>query len=345
MLNPIDVDGRVVSWAAVAALLAGVAATLPPALRTVGRDLIRSMQGSASDPARGHGRLRGGLVAVQNALAVVLLIGTLLMGRALWTLLDVDVGWTAENAVALEPRLAGTRYEGVEARSRFLEQLADLTAAVPGVELAAPAEHVPRPPRSSRRNSCAVSPYAALRAPGIPRALAEERLMTSLRQRMLEDMQVRGLSPRTQQTYVETVARFARHFGRSPARLGLEEIRAYQVYLTNERRLASSSLVVAVSALRFLYRVTLRKRWVLDDVIPVPKKSRSLPVVHARRRRPRRQVDVSGHPGLLMTSPPPFARHPLKLLGFPGRSTCVSDASPRLREGFRGCPHRPIVDP
>ena len=103
--------------------------------------------------------------------------------------------------------------------------------------------------------------------------------MTSLRQRMLEDMQVRGLSPRTQQTYVETVARFARHFGRSPAGLGLEEIRACQVYLTNERRLAASSLVVAVSALRFLYRVTLRKRWVFDDVIPVPKKPRSLPVV------------------------------------------------------------------
>ena len=100
--------------------------------------------------------------------------------------------------------------------------------------------------------------------------------MTSLRQRMLEDMQVRGLSPRTQQTYVETVARFARHFGRSPARLGLEEIRAYQVYLTNERRLASSSLVVAVSALRFLYRVTLRKRWVLRrrdpraEEVPLP---------------------------------------------------------------------------
>ena len=103
--------------------------------------------------------------------------------------------------------------------------------------------------------------------------------MTSLRQRMLEDMQVRQLSPRTQQTYVETVARFARHFGRSPARLGPEEIRDYQVYLTNERRLAPSSLVVAVSALRFLYRVTLRKQWVLDDVIPVPKKPRSLPVV------------------------------------------------------------------
>ena len=61
--------------------------------------------------------------------------------------------------------------------------------------------------------------------------------------------------------------------------LGPEQIRAYQVYLTNERRLAPSSLVVAVSALRFLYRVTLQKRWVFDDMIPAPKKPRSLPVV------------------------------------------------------------------
>ena len=103
--------------------------------------------------------------------------------------------------------------------------------------------------------------------------------MASLRQRMLEDMQVRRLSACTQRTYVETVARFARYFDRSPARLGPEQIRAYQVYLTNERRLAPSSLVVAVSALRFLYRVTLQKRWVFDDMIPAPKKPRSLPVV------------------------------------------------------------------
>ena len=82
-----------------------------------------------------------------------------------------------------------------------------------------------------------------------------------------------------QRTYVETVARFARYFDRSPARLGPEDIRAYQVHLTTERRLAPSSLVVAVSALRFLYRVTLQKRWAFDDVIPAPKKPRSLPVV------------------------------------------------------------------
>ena len=68
---------------------------------------------------------------------------------------------------------------------------------------------------------------------------------------------------------VQAVARFARHFGRSPAHLGPEQIRAYQVYLTNERRLAPSSLVVAVLALRFLYRVTLQKRWANDDVITI----------------------------------------------------------------------------
>ena len=103
--------------------------------------------------------------------------------------------------------------------------------------------------------------------------------MTSLRQRMVEDMQVRRLSPFTQRTYVETVARFARYFGRSPDRLGPEQIRAYQVYLATERRLATSSLLVAVSALRFLYRVTLQKRWSFDDVLPAPKKPQSLPVV------------------------------------------------------------------
>ena len=103
--------------------------------------------------------------------------------------------------------------------------------------------------------------------------------MTSLRQRMLEDMQVRRLSPFTQRTYVETVARFARYFDRSPERLGPEQIRAYQVYLATERGLATSSLLVAVSALRFLYRVTLQRRWPFDDVIPAPKKPQSLPVV------------------------------------------------------------------
>ena len=62
--------------------------------------------------------------------------------------------------------------------------------------------------------------------------------MTALRQRMLEDMQIRNLAPATPRTYVEHVSRFARHFGRSPAVLGPEEIRAYKLYLTTENRAA-----------------------------------------------------------------------------------------------------------
>ena len=84
--------------------------------------------------------------------------------------------------------------------------------------------------------------------------------MTPLRQRMLEDMQIRNLAPATQRAYVEHVSRFARHFGRSPAGLGPEEIRTYQVYLTNEKHLAPSTIIIAVAALRFLTRSPSRNR-------------------------------------------------------------------------------------
>ena len=103
--------------------------------------------------------------------------------------------------------------------------------------------------------------------------------MTALRQRMLEDMQSRNLSPATQRAYVEHVARFARHFGRSPALLGPEEIRTYQVYLTTEKRLAPSTIIIAVAALRFLYTVTLPKPWSVQAVLPAPKIVKPLPVV------------------------------------------------------------------
>ena len=103
--------------------------------------------------------------------------------------------------------------------------------------------------------------------------------MTTLRQRMTEDMQVRNLSLRTQATYLLQVSLFARHFHRSPEVLGPEEIRSYQVYLTNQKKLAPGSLRIAVAALRFFYKVTLHKDWNLPHIIPVPKKPQRLPVV------------------------------------------------------------------
>jgi len=103
--------------------------------------------------------------------------------------------------------------------------------------------------------------------------------MTPLRQRMSEDMQVRNLSLNTQLSYVQQVSLFARYFGKSPENLGPEEIRTYQVYLTNEKKLAPGSILIAVAALRFLYKVTLHKEWPFDEVIPAPKKPQKLPVV------------------------------------------------------------------
>src|SRR5437870_12959056 len=103
--------------------------------------------------------------------------------------------------------------------------------------------------------------------------------MKSLREMMTEDMQVRNLSPHTQASYVQQVSLFARHFNKSPIELGPEEIRSYQVYLTNERKLAPGSILIAVTALRFVYKVTLHKDWVLEQIIPAPKKPQTLPVV------------------------------------------------------------------
>jgi Phage integrase, N-terminal SAM-like domain len=108
---------------------------------------------------------------------------------------------------------------------------------------------------------------------------AKERIMTALRQRMTEDMQVRNLALNTQMSYVQQVSLFARHFDKSPEQLGPEDIRAYQVYLTNEKKLAPGSVLIAVAALWFLHKVSLKKKWNFGDVIPAPKKPQKLPLV------------------------------------------------------------------
>jgi Phage integrase, N-terminal SAM-like domain len=83
--------------------------------------------------------------------------------------------------------------------------------------------------------------------------------MTALRQRMLEDMKIRNLALNAQASYLLQVSQFARHFGKSPEVLGSEDIRAYQLHLTQEKKLAPGSITIAVSALRFLYNVTLHR--------------------------------------------------------------------------------------
>jgi integrase/recombinase XerD len=103
--------------------------------------------------------------------------------------------------------------------------------------------------------------------------------MTPLRLRMINDMQVRNLSPHTQDCYLLQVSQFARHFAKSPTLLGPEDIRTYQVYLTNEKKLAPKSIHVTVAALRFLYRITLGFDWDFDRIIPCPRAPKTLAVI------------------------------------------------------------------
>ena len=103
--------------------------------------------------------------------------------------------------------------------------------------------------------------------------------MTPLRHRMIEDMQIRNLAPDTQRSYLQQISQFARHFGKSPELLGPDDIRAYQIYLTQGKRLAASSVLVAVAAIRFLYKVTLKREWSIEEVIPTCRKPQRLPVV------------------------------------------------------------------
>jgi integrase/recombinase XerD len=101
--------------------------------------------------------------------------------------------------------------------------------------------------------------------------------MSPLRRRMIEDMTIRNLAPATRQSYVQAVAKFSRYFGKSPDRLGLEEVRSYQVYLVSQG-VAWASLNLTVCALRFFYGVTLG-RVEMPELIAYARTPRKLPVV------------------------------------------------------------------
>jgi site-specific recombinase XerD len=95
---------------------------------------------------------------------------------------------------------------------------------------------------------------------------------------MVAEMQIRNLADRTQEMYVDSVARFARHFGRSPDELGPEHVHEYFCYLAQDAGMSDTSRVVTASALRFLYFKTLKVDWSIEH-IPLAKREQKLPVV------------------------------------------------------------------
>jgi integrase/recombinase XerD len=105
--------------------------------------------------------------------------------------------------------------------------------------------------------------------------------VTPLRQRMLEDLQIRHYSPTTIRIYLRAVAEFARHFGKPPDQLGAEHIRRYQLFLVKEKKVSLPTYIQMVCALRFFYTHTLN-RTVAIDRIPFPRRERKLPLILSR---------------------------------------------------------------
>ena len=102
--------------------------------------------------------------------------------------------------------------------------------------------------------------------------------MTALRRRMLEDLQLRGLAPRTQQCYVQAVHQLAQHYRRAPDQLSEAELRQYFLFLLNEKQVAESTFRIHLYGIRFFYERTLKRPWPVFDLVR-PRKSQQLPVV------------------------------------------------------------------
>lgn len=105
--------------------------------------------------------------------------------------------------------------------------------------------------------------------------------MTALRQRMIEDLQLRGLSDYTQTAYLRAVRNLAEYYSKSPDQISEEEIRQYFLYLKNEKQIAHSTCTVALCGIKFFYEQTLQREWPAFDLIRPPKKPK-LPVVLSR---------------------------------------------------------------
>ena len=102
--------------------------------------------------------------------------------------------------------------------------------------------------------------------------------MTHLRRVMLEELQRRNYAKTTVEYYIRAVEQFAKHFNRPPDQLNQDHLRTYQAYLLRERKLEPRTVKLHVSALRFFFVKTLKRRYLLDDT-PYPKVPRRLPTV------------------------------------------------------------------
>lgn len=102
--------------------------------------------------------------------------------------------------------------------------------------------------------------------------------MSALRQKMIEDMQLKGLAERTQEAYVNAVLQLSRYLKKSPGSIEEKELREYFLYLKNEKQVADSTFSIALCGIKFFYEQTLKKEWHTLELVR-PDRKKKLPVV------------------------------------------------------------------
>jgi len=102
--------------------------------------------------------------------------------------------------------------------------------------------------------------------------------MTALRQKMIEDMQLRGFAERTQEAYLSAVRQLAKYYQKSPDQIDEEELRQYFLFLKNEKHAARNTCTIALCGIKFFFQHTLGREWKTFDFLR-PQKVQKLPVV------------------------------------------------------------------
>jgi putative ABC transport system permease protein len=137
-LAPVRLDQAAIAFTLLLAVATTLLFGLVPALRTLHVDLIESLRDGGQHATVGHRRhrLRGALVTVEMALAVVLVIGAGLMIRTLAALGDIDLGFTPGHVLTMRVTIPGVRYDTGEKVVNFFDELQERVNALPGVEAA-----------------------------------------------------------------------------------------------------------------------------------------------------------------------------------------------------------------
>ena len=105
--------------------------------------------------------------------------------------------------------------------------------------------------------------------------------MTELRKRMIECLQLRGLSERTQEAYLRAVRQLAEHYHKSPDLISEEELRQYFLYLKNVKHYARPTTTIAICGIRFFFERTLAREWTIFNLVR-PAREKKLPAIVRR---------------------------------------------------------------